>query len=316
MVQNNILKYLRSSDDYLSGEEISRKLNISRAGIWKNIQELRKKGYAIDAVTHKGYMLRAAPDKLLPQEVQSHLNTQCVGQNMFHHETITSTMDEAFKLGLDNAADGTVVCAEGQSQGRGRLGRQWQSPKGKGIYASLILRPNIVATDAAKLTLMAGVAIYEAIKKVCDVDLSIKWPNDLLIDGKKVCGVLTEMNAQMECVNFVVIGFGINVNTSTRQILPQGTSLKIETGTFVSRLELFQEVLRSFDRWYVCVKEKGFVSVLEQWREYTSTLGRQVRIQDVEGEAIDIDEFGGLMIRTKQGVVVRRMSGDVLEIGS
>ncbi|MFT7538155.1 MAG: BirA family biotin operon repressor/biotin-[acetyl-CoA-carboxylase] ligase [Lysobacterales bacterium] len=313
-MKNKIIQFLKESDDYLSGEEISRKLNVSRAGIWKNIEELRKTGYGIDAISHKGYILTSTPDKLLPQEIKTGLNTKILGKEVVYYESVDSTMKAAFKYGLDGCAEGLVVCAEEQTAGKGRLGRKWQSPKSKGIYMSLVLRPQLVATDVAKLTLLTGVAVYEAIKKVADIDIKIKWPNDLLVGKHKVCGILTELHAEMERVKFVVIGIGINVNNDIEELLPEATSIKQESKNTVSRIKIVQEILRSMELWYGVVQDQGFAPVLQKWNEYASTINKRIQIQDVEGEAIGLDEYGGLMIRTDEGIVVRRMSGDVMEL--
>lgn len=316
MVQEKIITILKASHDYLSGEEISRKLHISRAGIWKNIEELRKKGYMIEAAPHKGYILKSSPDKLLPQEILSNLQTKCIGQNIIHHDVVGSTMDEAFRLAMDGCPNGTVVCAEQQTKGRGRMDRDWSSPSGKGIYMSIVLRPNLVATDVAKLTLLGGVAVYEAIQNVCDVKLDIKWPNDILADQKKLCGILTEMNAQMEQVKFVVMGIGINVNQTGRELLEEATSLRVLSHRLIFRVKLMQSVLHKLEWWYNKTLDQGFTPVIDQWKQYTSTLHKRVRMNDVEGYAQDLDEFGGLVIRTDDGMVVKRMSGDVVELGN
>ena len=313
-MQTRIIEFLKNSDGYLSGEEISRKLNISRAGIWKNMQELRKKGYSIEAVPHKGYVLKSAPDKLFPQEITSELQTKYIGQNLVHYDSIGSTMDEAFKFAMDECVEGTVVCAEEQAKGRGRMGRDWSSTISKGIYTSIVLKPNLVATDVAKLTLLTGVAVYEAVKKVSDIGISIKWPNDLMVGDKKLCGILTEMNAQMEQVKFVIVGIGINVNHTKNELLPEAVSIKTETGEEISRVKLLREILISLEYWYELMLDQGFDPVIKKWKEYTSTLNRRIRLNEIEGKAIDLDEFGGLVIETDDGMVVKRMSGDVMEL--
>ncbi len=317
-MQERILHYLKKSHGYISGEEISHHLNISRAGIWKNIQELRKHGYEIIAVPHLGYSLVASPDKLFPFEIKFDLGTKIFGQKIVYYETVHSTMDEAFELGVEGAPEGTVVCAEGQTKGRGRLGRSWASPKGKGIYMSIILRPQLSPSEVARLTLLCAVAVSEAIKKVTGLEPAIKWPNDLMVDNLKLAGILTELSAEVDQVKFVVVGIGLNVNSSTSQLPFGGTSIKTVLQKSFSRVEIIQEILRAFERWYERLKKEGFSPVVHQWKELSLTLGRRIRIVDpagtTEGEAFDIDKDGGLLIRNDMGTIVKKMAGDVVVV--
>ena len=314
-MQSEIIQYLRQSDGYLSGEEISRRLHISRAGIWKNISELRKRGYEIDAVPHKGYCLVSAPDRLYEREVQFSLGTKVIGTRVIHYDSIPSTMEVAFELGVKGADEGTIICAETQTKGKGRLGRQWSSPKSKGVYTSIILRPKLTPANAGRITFLIAVALCEAIRNVSELDAVIKWPNDILIKGKKVAGILTEMNSEMDCVKFIVVGIGVNVNTSKSAIYPGATSLKIELKKQVSRIDMIQEILRSLEKWYLDFQSNGFVNVIDRWKEMSTTIGSLVKIADIdkiiEGKVIDLDEYGGLIIKKKDGIVVKRMSGDV-----
>jgi len=317
-MQNQIIQFLKKSDGYLSGEEISRTLKISRAGIWKYIQELRKSGYDIVAVPHLGYRLLASPDKLLPFEVRYQLNTKILGNKVIHQESLTSTMDIAFRLGMENEPEGTVVCAENQTKGKGRLGRSWVSPKGKGVYMSIILRPSMSPADVSKLTLLSAVAVCEAVNHVCDVGAKIKWPNDILVNDKKIAGILTELSAEMDRVRFVVVGVGVNVNTSLGMLPERATSLKIKKRKNISRVVLVQEILRHLERWYMVLQSEGFTPVTQRWKQLSSTLGQRIRIADgsgeIEGEAIDLDQSGGLVIRNDMGMTVKRITGDVIQI--
>jgi len=317
-MKTKIIHFLKEAQGYLSGEEISHDLKISRAGIWKYMQELRKEGYDIVAVPHLGYRLMSCPDKLLPSEIQSGLETETLGKNIKYFDSLASTMDIAFQLGVEGADEGTVVCAESQTKGKGRLGRSWASPKGKGIYMSVILRPSVAPADAAKLTLLSAVATCEAIEKLFNVKAKIKWPNDILVNNKKIAGILTELSAEMDRVRFVVIGIGVNVNASLSQLPPNATSIRNETGQKGSRIRLLQEILRSLEYWYGGVSEHGFNAVIDRWKRLSSTLGQRVRVADltgdVEGEAIDLDEYGGLIIKGRNGLTVKRMTGDVVQV--
>lgn len=314
-MQNDILHFLKKSDGYISGEEISHSLNISRAAIWKYIQELRENGYDIVAVPHLGYKLNSSPDKLFPSEIQFDLNTKSLGHKIVYYDTVDSTMDAAFQSGLENAPEGTIVLAEGQTKGRGRLGRSWVSPKGKGIYLSLILRPKFPPNEVSRLTLLCGVALCEAIKNMTDIFPMIKWPNDILINGKKVAGILTELNAEADRVKFVVIGIGLNVNAKADTLPSGATSLRNELKRQISRVEMTKEILRQIEQWYETLKKGGFLPIIKRSKELSVTLHKRVKVTDpsghVEGEAVDIDEDGGLVIRKDSGVSVKRMAGDV-----
>ncbi|MBN1869140.1 MAG: biotin--[acetyl-CoA-carboxylase] ligase [Candidatus Omnitrophica bacterium] len=318
-MRNKIVHFLKSAGGYLSGEEISRHIKISRAGIWKYIQELREDGYDIVAVPHLGYRYLSSPDRLLPVEILFELGTKILGKDIRHFDSLTSTMDVAFQLGVEGACEGTVVCAESQTKGKGRLGRSWASPKGKGIYMSVILRPALLPSDLTQLTLLSSVAVCEAVNKFCNIAAKIKWPNDILVGDKKLAGILTESSAEMDRVRFIVVGIGINVNASLSQLPPHSTSIKNETGQKISRVVLMQEVLRSLERWYAVLGKDGFAPVIARWKQLSSTLGHHVRVidpsGDVEGEAVDLDENGGLIIRDDNGLKIKRMSGDVVHIG-
>jgi BirA family biotin operon repressor/biotin-[acetyl-CoA-carboxylase] ligase len=315
-MQNHIIQCLKKAKGgYVSGEEISRSADMSRAAIWKHMQELRKEGYEIEAVPHLGYQLVSIPDKLLAHEIQYDLKTKTFGCKVFYYDTLSSTMDEAFKLGMDGAPEGTVVCAEAQTKGRGRLGRSWSSPKHKGLYLSIILRPRLSPAEFSKLTLLSAVVVAEAVYKVAGVDARIKWPNDVLVKNKKLAGILTELRAEVDQMKFVVIGIGLNVNNTAAQLVDGATALRHEAGKNFSRVELVQEILRTFERWYSRLEKDGFENVIQAWKDRSHTLGKRVRIIDpagtVEGVAFDLDHDGGLLIRQDSGVVVKRMAGDV-----
>jgi len=315
-MQSHILDFLKRSENYISGEEISKSLNISRAAIWKYIQDLRQNGYDIIAVPHLGYKLNSCPDKLFSEEIQHQLGTKNLGKKIIFYETVNSTMDAAFQMALKGCPEGTVICAEGQTKGRGRLGRGWTSPKGKGVYMSVVLRPALPPSEVAKLTLLSAVAVAQAIKKNTGVAIAIKWPNDLLVNHRKVAGILTELNAETDRVKFVIIGIGVNVNTGLG-FLPMGaTSLKVETEKNISRVHLFQEILRLMEEWYLRFQKEGFQPIILKWKENNATLNKRIRISDpsgyTDGVALDIDQDGGLLIRQDSGIVVKKMTGDVV----
>jgi BirA family biotin operon repressor/biotin-[acetyl-CoA-carboxylase] ligase len=314
-MQERIVQFLKESDGYISGEEISQKLKISRAAIWKHMQELRSQGYEIAAVPHLGYQLVTSPDKLLVHEIQSGLNTKIIGKKVIVLDSVSSTMDEAFRLGMENCPEGTVVCAESQSKGRGRMGRAWSSPKARGLYFSLVLRPKLPLNKLAQLTLMSAVALAEAVEEISSLKPLIKWPNDLLLGNQKLAGILTELRAESDQVKFVVVGIGLNINTPSHQLLSEAVSLKGAAGESFDRARVFQAILRSMEKWYVKLCRHEFPKVMDAWKERSATLKKRVRISEpggaIEGEAVDLDEDGALLIRKDNGIIVRKTAGDV-----
>jgi len=268
--------YLKSHPGYVSGEEISKQLGLSRAAIWKHIGELRQQGYRIEASTRQGYKLVSCPDKLFPWEVQAGLGTKTFAQKVYYYETLASTMDEASRLATNAEPEGTVVFAETQTKGRGRMGRTWNSPKGAGVYFSVILRPGLGLSEVARLTLVAAVAVCQALRQVSGVDARIKWPNDILVNGRKIAGILTELQAEMDRVKFVIMGIGINVNTTSRQLPSTAVSLKMAAGRRFSRVAVAQESLRALESWYGIFLEKGFGPVAQEWKTRTMMIGQKV----------------------------------------
>ncbi|MDD5464824.1 MAG: biotin--[acetyl-CoA-carboxylase] ligase [Candidatus Omnitrophica bacterium] len=315
-MREKILDYLNKKHDYLSGDEISRNLGISRQGLWKHIQELKDSGYEIVAVPHLGYRLESSPDRLFPFEISRNLHTKFIGKKIHYFDYLASTMNLAMQLGMQGAGDGALVLAESQTKGRGRLGRSWFSPKYKGIYLSLILRPKLAPAVSPILTLLSAVSICEAVKNVAGLDAQIKWPNDVFIHNKKFAGILTEMNAEVDKVNFVVIGIGLNVNNDKKSLITQATSLKEQLGHPVSRLMLLQELLRRIENNYFLLEDKGSKVIIDKWRNFSSTLGRHVKVycQDkhIEGCAVDIDHDGALLVRKASGIIQKISSGDVM----
>ena len=318
-MQKKVLALLREAgDNYISGEEIAARLGVSRTAVWKHIRALKAAGYEIESHARRGYLLLEAPDLLLPQEIQPTLRTEVIGKNMVHYEEIPSSNNEAKKLALDGAPDGTVVVAEAQGAGKGRLSRGWYSPARKGIWFSVVLRPTFLPQDAPKCTLMAAVAVVRAMKDM-GFSVGIKWPNDVLDNqGRKLVGILTELSAEMERINFVVIGTGINVNLWPEDypddIKDIATSLAMLRGGKVDRVELFARALEARADLDVRVEEKGFGDVLDEWRRYSVTLGQEVNVIGVKetfaGTAADIDGDGALLIDTPEGRR-RVLAGDV-----
>jgi len=315
-MQEKIIDYLKKKQGYISGDQIAQRLGISRQALWKHIQELKDIGYEIIAVPHLGYRLISIPDRLFPFEVERDLGTEFVGRKIYYFEGISSTMDMAMQLGMKGCPEGALVLAENQTKGRGRLGRSWFSPKHKGLYLSLILKPKTLASGVSMLTLLAAVSVSEAVEEITGLDMQIKWPNDLFIGHKKAGGILTELVASADQVNFVVIGIGLNVNNDKKTLVAGATSLKEQKKEQISRLRLLQEILRRIEKNYSLLQKKGAASIAEKWRQKNITLGRRVKVwcqrEHIEGQATDIDTDGGLLIRKDSGILQKVMSGDVM----
>jgi BirA family biotin operon repressor/biotin-[acetyl-CoA-carboxylase] ligase len=303
-----ILKALRESGGYVSGEALSKQLSTSRVSVWKHIHSLEEDGYVVEA-SPKGYRLISSPDLLIPYEFTG------LEQRIHYFREIGSTMDVARKLAEGGAEQGTIVVAESQSRGRGRMNKEWLSPDG-GIYFTVILRPNISPAYAPRMSLMASVAVASAIRRLLGLKAELKWPNDVLVGGKKVCGILAEMNAELDAVNFINLGIGINANTSISQQEEKASSLKEQLGKEVSRKELFRAVLAELD------ERQGLLTtadLLEEWKGLSATIGRDVRIlapgEEITGKAVDIDSSGALMIRAKDGSLRSAIAGDCIHLG-
>lgn len=318
-MKKKILEMLRISDGkYVSGEIIAEKLEVSRTAIWKHIQSLRKRGYQIASSERLGYKLELLPDLLLPEIVQYELDTKIIAADapVVYKNSIDSTNEFAKRLAMNGAADGTVVVAEEQTGGKGRLERSFFSPKEKGIWFSMILRPQCLPKDTPKFTLLAAVAVVRAFERF-NLRAGIKWPNDIMYDGRKLVGILTEMSAEIGYVKHIVIGIGINVNIGREEfpasIREIATSLSEMAGKNLNRLEIFRAVLEEFDKLYI---ENDFDEVFKNWRKYNITLGEKVTVFSAEsgeiftGKAIDINEEGALVVET-DGEIKTVYAGDV-----
>lgn len=305
--------------EYVSGEEICKILDVTRTAVWKHIQALREDGYEIDARPRAGYALAGIPDRLFPEEIRDGLSTRFIGRNIFYWDSVSSTNDQAKGLARGGAGEGSLVVAEEQTGGKGRLGRSWHSPKYKGIYFSLVLYPVISPYGASQVTMAAAVALAEAIRKETGVVAGIKWPNDLLASGKKICGILTELSAEMDKINYMVVGAGINANQDAGdfpgEVRSTATSLKAEAGRTISRIRLLQASLEEFERWYETWLAQGFAPVLAKWKELSVSLNCPVRVHTLnkswDGWAEDVDEGGALLLRTPGGELQKLVSGEI-----
>jgi BirA family biotin operon repressor/biotin-[acetyl-CoA-carboxylase] ligase len=311
------LKERRGS--WVSGEWLSRRLAVSRAAINKHVQQLKKMGYPVGTSTKKGYALGESTDLLLAEEIREGLNTRVFGaRDVICLAETDSTNLRAKDLAVGGAPEGTVVVAGSQTEGRGRKGRSWFSPGG-GIYLSLILRPIMPPTEAPVITLMTGVAAAESLFSVTRLDARIKWPNDLLVHGKKIAGILTEISTEMDRIEHVVVGFGLNVNmpreSLAEDLRERATSVLMETGTHCARVRLIRAFLEQFESYYRTLMDDGFEPIRRRWRELSDIIGRRISVEMIgkaqTGRAMDVDTDGVLVLEDEQGELHRIASGDV-----
>lgn len=315
-----ILHLFRQLSGFVSGEQLSRELGVSRTAVWKHISALRAAGYQVEAFPSRGYRLLSSPDTLAAEEISVQLNTAIIGKRLVNLALTASTNAEAFRLAEDGAVEGTVVTADEQNKGKGRLGRIWSSPLGANLYCSVILRPQIKPFEAPQLTFLSAVAVARAIEQASGLKPEIKWPNDVLIDGKKVAGLLNEMSAETDGINFVILGIGVNLNMTADQfpddLRHPATSLFIEEGVKVGRARFTALLLNELDRLYAGFLDHGFAQVRREWQERCNAGGREVSVSnhgcaDIRGKFAGIDSDGAMLVQCPDGTIERILSGDV-----
>ena len=305
-MKEEILRLLRSADGYISGQELCNRFGVSRTAVWKAINQLKEAGYEIEAQQNKGYRLMAAPDLMTEAEIKSLLHTDWVAKEVLYFDTIDSTNTKAQELAEKGYPSGTLVVADKQESGKGRRGRSWVSPSGTGIFMTLMIKPDINPNNASKLTLVAALAVAKAITSVTDEEALIKWPNDIVVNGKKVCGILTEMNAQFDYINHIVVGIGINVHNESfpEEISQMASSLMIEAGgKRFHRAQIIAETMSYFEQYYDTFLQTQDLSALV--REYDKLLvnrNKSVRVLDpkepFDGKAMGITPKGELIVDT------------------
>jgi len=320
-VDAQILQALRGAgQETVSGAELAQKLRMTRAAVWARIQELRSAGYEIEAGPHRGYRLVASPDLLHADDLTARLGkTKVIGRDIQVFQQTNSTNDVIEKLARDGVKEGIVVFAEAQTRGRGRLGRKWLSPPGKGLWFSLLLRPALRPPEATRLTVASATAVRRAIAVQTGLEPEIKWPNDILVGGRKVAGILTELNAELDQVKYVILGIGVDVNLNASDFPAElrriATSLKAETGKPVSRADLAVAILRELDNDYGRVTGGHFQELADEWEKYCATIGQHVVIQmgarQVRGRAESLSEDGALLVRGEHGHLEQIIGGDV-----
>jgi BirA family biotin operon repressor/biotin-[acetyl-CoA-carboxylase] ligase len=316
-----ILKVLRAAGaDAISGAELAQQTGATRAVVRARIEALRALGYDIEASPHLGYRLLAAPDLLHADELASRLGkTRVIGRDIRVFEETTSTNDIIEKFARDGVKEGVVVFAECQTRGRGRLGRKWASPARKGLWFSVLLRPNLTPQETTQLTVASATALRRAIQQQTGLKCEIKWPNDILIHGRKVAGILTELHAELDRVKSVILGIGVDVNLAgsdfPADVRKVATSLKLELDHAVSRADLAVAILRELDADYTRVVSRRFITLADEWEQHCSTLGRSVTIRlgdrQVRGRAESLAEDGALLLRTEHGHLERIVGGDL-----
>jgi BirA family biotin operon repressor/biotin-[acetyl-CoA-carboxylase] ligase len=322
--RQRLIRYLKAAPrQWVSGQQISDRLGITRAAIWKQIQALKEQGYTIASAPKKGYRLEQATDRMEADDIRACLETRLMGRDRIICLGQTdSTNSRAKQLAADGAAEGTVVVAESQTSGRGRRGRSWFSPPGRSIYGSIILRPPMAPSRAPQITLMTAVAVARTLQETAGLNATIKWPNDILIADKKIAGILTEITTEMDVVDYVVVGLGVNINTTAADMPPDlrpiATSVRIESGSPFSRIDLLCSLLHHFESSYDMLQRDGFKPIMAQWRKMSDIIGRPVYVDVLDvrhtGVVEAVDDDGVLVLKDDNGQWHRIFSGDVTRI--
>ena len=317
-MKSEILRLLKENDAYISGQQLCEHFHVSRTAVWKVIEQLKKEGYQIEAVRNKGYRLIDSPDVMSRAEIESLMNTTWAGKKVVYYDETDSTNNQAKAYGEKGEAHGTLFVADMQAAGKGRRGRVWVSPAGSSIYMTILLHPDVLTTKAPQLTLVMAMAVAEGIRKVTGLETKIKWPNDIIVNGRKVCGILTEMSTEIDYINYVVIGDGINVNQETfpEEIRDTATSLKIETGSSVRRSVLIATIMECFEQFYeVFMTTEDLSGLQERYNAMLVNLGREVRVlepgNEYEAHALGINRTGELIVRTVDGQEKEIYAGEV-----
>lgn len=305
-MKEEILRLLRSADGYISGQELCNRFGVSRTAVWKAINQLKEAGYEIEAQQNKGYRLMSAPDLMTEAEIKSLMHTEWVAKEVLYFDTIDSTNTKAQELAEKGYPSGTLVVADKQESGKGRRGRSWVSPSGTGIFMTLMIKPDINPNNASMLTLVAALAVAKAITSVTGEEALIKWPNDIVVNSKKVCGILTEMNAQFDYINHIVVGIGINVHNESfpEEISQMASSLMIEAGgKRFHRAQIIAETMSYFEQYYdTFLKTQDLSALVREYDELLVNMNKAVRVLDpkepFDGKAMGITPKGELIVDT------------------
>lgn len=322
--KSDILTLLRNSEDYVSGQQLCDRFGVTRTAVWKVINQLKEEGYQIESVSGKGYRLVESPvDVLSASEISSRLTTLWAGRRLYYLDTTGSTNNDAKRLGEEGDPHGTTVVADIQTAGKGRRGRSWQSLSGTSLSFSILLRPDFAPDKASMITLVMALSVAEAVEETAQTAAGIKWPNDIVMNKKKICGMLTEMTMtpEMDEIQYVVVGAGINVNNASpeefqEEVRPNATSLRIETGQQSSRAKLLNSVLMRFEENYgIFLQTLDLSGLKENYQKHLINMGAQVRVLDPAGEytgaAEGIDNRGELIVVKENGERVPVYAGEV-----
>jgi len=317
-MKTKILTLLRNASDYISGQELCEKLGVSRTAIWKVMNQIKEEGYVVDSVQNKGYKIQEIPDIVTKSEIASRLNTKWAGKSLYCFEEVDSTNIVAKKKAEEGEVHGTLIVADKQSAGRGRRGRSWESPAGTDIYMTLLLKPEFTPDKASMLTLVMALAATKAIQDTTQLPCSIKWPNDIVVNGKKVCGILTEMSAELDYIHYVVIGIGINVNLDVipDQIKDTATSLFLEGKKKILRAHIIERVMHYFEQYYeMLLQREDLSTLLEEYNRHLINQDKEVLVLDPKGEytgiAKGINPQGELLVKKANGEIVQVYAGEV-----
>lgn len=317
-MEDKILNELKKAEDYISGEYLSETLNVSRTAIWKHIKNLKSKGYIIEGISNKGYKLISSPDLLTKSELLPLLKTSLIGKNVIHFDDIDSTNIKAKELAQKDIEDGSIIVAEKQTLGSGRFNRQWVSPKG-GLWFTLILRPNIPPNEAPKITQIAAASIYKTLNDF-DINVTIKWPNDILLNGKKLCGILAEMKCDMDSVHYLVLGIGMNININESDfdeaVKPIATSLKIEYNRDFNRSEILSVFLNHFETLYnKFINNLDLSDTISICRDHSNIFGKKAKLITYNKEeivtCISLSDAGDLIVRDSSGNEKAVLAGEI-----
>jgi len=304
-----------SHSTYISGESLANLLGMSRSAVWKRIQNLRAAGYRIDSIPHLGYQYHSSPDLLLAEEIHYHYKPNHLGTTIISFDTVDSTNRIAMEWGAKGVPEGHVAVAEKQTRGKGRLGRTWCSPKHLGIYASVLLRPRLSTQEVAKITLLAAVAVTDTLHQSTNIEGKIRWPNDILVHNNKLCGILTEMHAEADQLQYVVLGIGLNINGSVSDLPKNAVSLRSLTNRRWDRNIFMAQLLKNLETRYQQLLQGHWTGISKDWSKASMMHNRNISIntldQRIRGKAVGIDSEGALLVRTRDGQKHRFLSGDV-----
>lgn len=319
-IRQSLLASLSAHQDkYVSGQQLAEESGCSRTAIWKHIEELRGDGFSIESKRKKGYRLIGRSDLLTENDILLGLETKKLGRNVIYFDSVDSTQKVAHKLAQEQAPEGTLVIAEEQVTGRGRMARPWHSPKGTGIWMSLLLKPALPPQKAPQFTLIAAVAVVQAIHDVSGIQVEIKWPNDLLLHGRKLTGILTELQADSEQIHSLIIGIGMNINQQKEDFPDDlssiATSLSIEKGELISRAAIVQRVMYHLERYYDIYMKKGFAPIKLLWESYAISIGKNITARTLNGTltgvASGITDEGVLLLEDSEGTIHPIYSADI-----